>query len=285
MRAIQCQFCGFDFYSSAQCCPHCGRPSLFPNVTAASDPKECDALLRRYSDVKTFAEQRGAGAALNDFESEIKKSVAVISRSVEELQRLASEDNQLYATYYQLTEGGIRIPKGNRWDMLRNPTDAILFPGYREGVRFGALSLNDLGLESYGECHLILRDDLIAYRASVFEENSVIWMERHNVQVAEADRLPLGYRAVWDDRSKLCVAKLGDRIQSGATASDFAKLLIRNGSSSADDDFVEVHMYGPITIRSFRKVAVRSPLDRRKRAILRAIEEKLGEVGVQLEIV
>ena len=54
---------------------------------------------------------------------------------------------------------------------MRVFADDALFPGYKEQIRFAALSLDGKGLSSYGECTLILRDHMIAHRASVLEGN------------------------------------------------------------------------------------------------------------------
>jgi len=160
-------------------------------------------------------------------------------------------------------------------------TDEALFPGYKEHIRFAALTLTSQGLVNFGECSFVLKSGMIAHRASVFEENSVRWMERHGIRVAEAHDLPRGYRAPWDDRGKLAVAKLGSRIDDTTSPTEFSEILLENGATSGTDDFVEVHIYGPMTIRTVEHVHVR---DRSGRAKWKAINQKLATFGVSLEV-
>jgi len=78
----------------------------------------------------------------------------VISRYYSEVLRLASSPNQVYGTFYQLVDAGIRLPEGNQWDILREIADTVLFPGYKKEVRFGALSLDGQGLPNWGDCSI-----------------------------------------------------------------------------------------------------------------------------------
>ena len=188
---VKCEYCRCTFPIICERCPHCARPGLFPNVRAAEDEGERKALNHRYLTIKENAARKGAMSALNDFELAIQTSKAVINRSINELQRIATSENELYASYYKLVDAGVKIPSGSKWDIIRVLTDAALFPGYREHIRFAALTLDTNGLTNYGECSLIIREDMIAHRASVFEENSVIWMDRHGIKVTEVDKLHL----------------------------------------------------------------------------------------------
>ena len=165
-----CSDCGNSFHLSQPQCPHCGRPGLYGNVYAAEVADEVNALERRYQSAKRDAVARGAETALGNFEAALSNSQAVIARPVSEVLRLSTSDNELYATYYQLLNSPIRLPTGEKWDVLRASADSALFPNYKEEIRFGALSLDGFGISNYGECFIILRTDMIAHRASVFEK-------------------------------------------------------------------------------------------------------------------
>ncbi len=102
--------------------------------------------------------------------------------------------------------------------------------------------MDGVGLDNYGECSLTARDDMIAHRATVFEENSVRFMERHKVAFAKAHNLPKGFRATWADRAELCVAKLAAAIDATTRPDDYSNLLLKPGRISDDDHFVEVHI-------------------------------------------
>jgi hypothetical protein len=203
---------------------------------------------------------------------------------VHEVYRLAGSDNEIYATFYNLTDSGIRSLSGEKWDSLRGVADRALFPGYEKHIRFAALALDGLGLTNYGSVSVTLREDMIAHRASVFEENAVLFMARHGIRMDQAHELPPGYRATWGERGRLCVAKLASSLSPGFSPSAFGSLLLINGATSEDDRFVEVHVWGPMTRRTFARAIVRKRLtDKAERAIVKALREKLKPVGVKLE--
>ena len=161
--------------------------------------------------------------------------------------------------------------------------DSALFTGYREHIRFGALSLDGLGVVYWGACSMVLKDNMIAHRTSVFEANSALFMDTHGIGMANADELPSGYRATWGDRARLCVAKLAAEIKDDIESDEFARELLVQGRTTADDDFIEVHVWGPINIRTVDRVVIQ----RRKRApskvSIRALRVKLKKLGVPLE--
>jgi hypothetical protein len=285
MASDQCVHCGNDVPLSAERCPHCALPGLFPNVRAAEDKPEHDALEKRYKDAIDRATLRGCAGVVNNFEAELAKSQAVIARPIGEVHRLSTSDNELYATYYQLSKSGVRLPKGGKWDVLRGVTDDALFPGYREHIRFGVLSLNGHGLSHYGECFLVSRENMIAHRATVFEENSVIFMERHNIKMSEAHKLPKGYRAIWQERGKCCIAKLADKVKKNTKPDEYPQLLLKQGKTTADDIFVEVHIWGPMTCRTFDRIIIKQSKRGGRRAIPGALQARLGKMNVKLEVV
>lgn len=263
-------------------CPHCALPGLFPNVRAAEQPEERETLAERYRQALKGGVSSGCEHVIQHFETAVSKSQAVIARSLLETDRLASSDKQIYATFYQLVDAGVRLPSGSKWDALREVADGALFPGYKKHIRFAALSLNGLGLSKYGECFLVLRENMIAHRATVFEENSVLFMEKHKVPMSEAHKLPKGYRALWGERGKLCVAKLADKLRPGTTSDAYQKILEKEGTTSADDCFVEVHIWGPMTARTVERVIVDEPKRRASRAILRGLREKLKKISIEI---
>jgi hypothetical protein len=282
-----CSFpdCGHPIPVRANACPHCGRPGLFPNVRAATRPDEVAALDQRYADTRRDADARGCGAVADALVLAVSGSRAVIARPLGEIERLARSEAEVYSTYYKQVEAELRLPDASAWDPLRRVAEEALFPGYKEDIRFAALTLDDRGLASYGRCFFTLRPSMTAHRTTVFEENDVLFVKKRNLLFSQLVDFPKGFRATWDDRGKLCLAKLGGAIQPSMTSADFAGLILRPGATTADDDFVEVHVWGPITIRAIEKVAL---LDAEKgraaQAKRRAWGEKLRkQYGVILE--
>lgn len=274
MASIPCSYCRNSIPPSWVRCPHCGLPGLFPNVRAAEDEPERLALERRYQEALAEAASRGARAAVEVFEQAAQSSKAVAARPIRELDRLAASDKELYPTYYGLLEGQVRLPHGDEWDVLRGIADEALFPGYKQEIRFSALALDGGGLPRYGECSFVLRNDMIAHRASVYEENSALSMKRHAYQP------PPGYRATWEERAKLCVAKTARDIGSATGKDRFPKLLLEQGAMPQEDRFVEVHVWGPMTIRSIERVVVGKL---RRQAMRKSLRDRLAVSGVALE--
>jgi len=279
----KCIECGNTFPLSCSLCPHCARPALYPNVEAARADEETEALLNRYETAIGAATARGCGDKVKEFEEALKASQAVTARNQGDLQRLATADNELYATYYELVDAQVRIPAGKKWDVLRKIADAAWFCGYEKDIRFAALSLDGMGLANYGDCSIIWREDMIAHRASVAEDNTTVFMKKHKIFAYEADTLPKGYRAMWEDRYMLCVAKLADRIAHDTRVDNHASILLESGAGTADDDFVEVHVWGPMTRCTMEKVVTTRPRGRRARAILAGLSAKLSAAGVTIE--
>jgi hypothetical protein len=274
-----CQDCREPVPLPATSCPHCGRPSLFPNVRAAQASEERAALAERYRIAVESAATRGCADVMQAFETMAGSSRAVIARPLREAERLASSDQQLYSTYYKLIEAEVQLPSGDRWDKLRQQADVSLF-GMENAkqIRFAALSLEDAAPATYGECCLVLREDRIAHRASLFEGNSAIFMAKKRYDVVP------GFRAAWEERAMLCVAKLAEQLRVDTPASGFPGLLMHSGATSEDDQFVEVHIWGSMTRRTLQKVRIFSLPREASKARLKALRDRLAEVGVPLEV-
>jgi hypothetical protein len=228
--------------------------------------------------------KRGAEAKFREFEAAVGSSVAVVTRSLDDTWRLVNSDNEGYVPYRQPLDAGVRFPRESKWDALREVADAALFGPYREHVRFAALSLDGKALANYGAVAWVLRESMIADRTSVFEENSVLFMKHHKIRMEQAHKLPRGYRATWAQRSKLCVAKLGHRILATTPADEFSGILLHTGARTEDDEFVEVHIGGSLTIRTLDRVILMEGNRRERKTIAKALEAKLGAFGVKLEI-
>jgi hypothetical protein len=270
-----CNHCGNSISPEREHCPHCAKPVPFPNVRAAM--REQQALTERYDAAMFSAATRGCAQRVVAFEGKLAGSRAVLNRPLPEAERLASSDKQLYATFYGLLEAEVRLPYGDKWDRLRRIADEALFPGYKERIRFAALTLDDRGLFRFGECSLILREKMIAHRASVFEENSTLFLKRCNY-----DPRP-GFRALWSDRAKLCVAKLADKVHSSFPEDEFATLLLYQASRPERDHFVEVHIWGPLSVHSIEQITVRAN-NAHSPATLAALRENLQRAGVEMEV-
>jgi hypothetical protein len=286
MSSSPCPDCTQPLQIVAEHCPHCARPGRYPNVLLASQAADVAALDDRLQKAEARASARGAATNVQDFSAALADSKAVIARPRGELERLASNDNQVYATYYQLIDAEARVPDDDKWDALRRGTDEALFPGQKEKVRFAALTLDAVGVLNYGACQMTLRAPMIAHRASVFEENTAAFMEKHEVKLKDAPASAVGFRAPWGDRAKVCVAKLADEITPATTQAMRPGILLHQGATSAEDRFVEVHIWGPMTIRSFERVVFLRSKDRKKlhKSDEKVLHAQLAKLGVGFEV-
>lgn len=277
LMSSPCSYCSFEVPISSDRCPHCARPSLFPNVTLASAQAQVDALERRLSSVTATLTGR-LEVVLKEFIDEVNsRSEAVIARPASEVLRLASNDRELYASFYGLIDADNRLPTDGYWDSVREIVDSKFFPYFKEHMRFGALTLDGKGLSNYGDCFVLLRADMIGHRSTVFEENTIVFCQKNSVGLLID--IPAGHAAIWEKRGQLAGVKLHQRLQDGMRPQDFKPLLLSSGKSSSDDNFIEVHVYGSISIHSVSSVSV----DRRKSSVkIRALREKLAKHGISV---
>jgi hypothetical protein len=200
------------------------------------------------------------------------------------LRELVSEPNALYSNYYLAAKGEVRAAAEAENDRQRRTVDAMLFGRYGDQIRFAALSLNGIGLKSYGKdglsYGLVLRDVAIANRATLLEENSYTFVKRHNLTAESV--LPLGYRSSWEKRYELAVAKLSDSIWPNTSPSEYASILLYSTGDRATDQFIEVHIFGAFNISSISSVSGASnPKGPGSRAIVTVVKGLLEKHGKQ----
>jgi hypothetical protein len=284
-RVIVCRECGHDFSLELSVCPHCYRPCAhYPNVTAAQDPGERQALQRRHAAARDKAQAAGVASVFDGFEEAVgQTSVAVVARPMDIAVLLMKSTEELWPTYHQMRAAGLRRADPD-YGVPRTGSEEALFPGYKEQIHSAALSLDGIGAKSYGECSISLREAFIAHRASVFEENNVLWTLRRKGS-RDPRKLPKGRRAQWGERGVLAATKLADQLAPSTTAAEFAGLLLQQGATTDDDSFVEVHIYGSLTVRAVEKVTLTTGAKTRRQdqVRIRALTEALREVGASLE--
>jgi hypothetical protein len=254
----------------------------FPNVRAAESAEEVKELNDRCTLATQDAQTRSCLSILEDFGRAVINSKAVICRDLKMVQLLVSGDSALYNTFHQQVDAEARIPEDNSWDRARGPVDATLFPNYHDKIRFAMLSINERGLKTYGPYFIILKEAPIEARSTVFERNSVVFFQKKD-DTRVGDAPPPGYRAVWRRRDSLAIAKLHAQIGPATAVDDYASILLKAGATPQDDEFIEVHIYGPIHRMTIEKV-VGPPPPRGYSAIYKDLKKKLGECGASLEI-
>lgn len=272
----ECHECHNNVSISADRCPHCHAPlDPPPNVWAAAQQTEQAALEQNYRDATAAAKKLGSGDRLAEFESAVsQQSFAVICRDLGEVQRIARSDAEVYRNYYKLLDAGLRLPNtSDELNLKREQADLALFFGYHKKIHHAVLTL-DYGMDYYGECHLQLNSQRIAGRSSVFWENSADFYAR---KAKPGQRPFTGLRAVWQDRGKLAVTKLAGKIHAKVPAERFPGILRQDGKTPGEEKFIEVHVFGDLTIHSTQKVMFKPGGDPCR---YQALKEALDQMGV-----
>lgn len=276
----QCPTCSAPVQPHLRSCHACETEIGFPNVRAAED--ERPDLLKRYHEAMKSAEHRGALKEIAEFEKTAKGSWAILCRSLSQVDSLVSGDNAVYVSFHAQVDSGARMPRlGDHFEEKRPIVDAAIFPRYHDKINFAALSLGGPVPSNYGQYTIVLKDTLIAKRSSVFEENSFLFIERHQVQVA--GNVPRGFRAVWNERHVLAVAKHANEIQAQITPDKFPGILSNNQRAKQDPDFIEVHIFGGLTRAAIDRVIGPEPKQRVDKVLWKALLAKLVKNGIRYE--
>lgn len=278
-----CPRCRDDVPPSIDYCLRCNQRVPPPNVRTAEATREIAALQKRYRKSVSDAADRKAIQSLRRFETMLQKdSRAVIARTPADLFVLVLSTHQTLSRYHELARTEIRVPKGELWDRRRQEADAALFTGYEDKLHFAALTLDGQGLTNYGSCSIVLRATDIADRASAMVMNSVLLKEKYPGRQSSPNRIPLGYRSNWEARFKLSIAKLGKKIGRGTRKDRFPGILLRRGADTADDEFIEVQIWGPVTVKAVQTVTFDTVTFEEDVIRRCAIEERLAPFGVEV---
>ncbi|HAV43134.1 TPA: hypothetical protein DCX15_03870 [bacterium] len=274
-----CNNCGSNVLDNMEHCPTCHTFVGFPNVRAAERKEEIDALESRYQQAIKAAEADGFHQCLKSFEDSMKKTCAVINVDLDYLQHFITTDKALYSNYSLQVRGEVRKPAMDQDDKARRTVESMLFGSYAEEIRYAALSLDGAGLRSYGPYAMKLREIAISKRASLLEDNSYHFIEKHNIRCGKP--IPVGYMSTWQERYKLAVSKLADRISSVTSEEEYARiLLLFSGGDRKTDDYIEIHIYGSFDNRAVESVRGKSSAGKKhEHALLATVKEYLVKAG------
>ena len=273
--------CGSQVPDSLRYCLACGRDAGFPNVRLANARTEVTALQNRLEQAEASADAGGYSDVLNRFGEALLASKAVVARPLGIILNLIEDQNMSYATYHLELINQTRSPKDNEFDRVRTQFESALFPNFHQQIRFGALSLDDQWLRSYGPYAMVLKEGTIAHRASVFEENPYIFATRHKVLLSSP--IPPGYRASWDCRDRLGKAKLYSKLGPDTDSGEFPKILLEDRGGTADSDYIEVHIFGSFNRNSIEKVIGPPPRRREEKVLWAKLKRLMSNIGGTVE--
>ncbi|MFI5353244.1 MAG: hypothetical protein ACHQZS_09805 [Candidatus Binatales bacterium] len=278
---VKCPKCSEEVPWNRSSCLLCGTFVSWPNVRAAEQDQP--ALQDRYDHALQDAVRRKVEGEVRLFESAVGASRAVINVDLRFLDTFLTSDKPLYSNYFNQVAAETRRAADYEDDRQRRIVEAALFGEYAHQIRYAALSIDGRGLVSYGVYSVGLRDLAIEDRASLLEENSFTFVEKHDAALRPK---PPGYTANWRERGKLAVAKLTGRITSGTRPGDFGRLLLRSDGDRKKDEFIEVHIYGPLYNAAIETIAGPGASSFRKsdklsRALVAKVAELLRRKGIQ----
>lgn len=279
---MNCKHCGTAIAESFRYCLGCGADIGFPNVRRAEMAQERDELAKRLNDAEVSTTARGCKNVLEEFGTAVLRSRVVIARSLNFIHQLVNSEKMLYVSFSKQLSSGARVPEDNEWDQGRIAAESTISPNFHEELLYGALSLDNKGVTSFGPYSIVLRDNMISLRTTVFEENPFIFCKRHKISAGQPALY--GYRAVWLERDKLAKAKLHSHLSPATTAAGFPKILLQDSGGGKDADFIEAHIYAPLHRSAVERVVGPRPKDKAQLVIWKSLERTLDSLGAKLEI-
>ena len=272
-----CPKCGAEVNASLRHCLGCATDIGFPNVRAASAPKEIGALASRFENARNSAADRGVADNFNGLVTEIDSgSFVLVALPTLVARTLFLDPRAIYAGYEDLLGAGIRTPAHPEDDSQRFAVAGKLFGSYARHIKYGVLALSDAGLPNYGRIFMRLRDEAVRHRVSFLHENSYLFLENHGVSAV--DDIPIGFRSTWSSRSQLVGAKLEPLLGPNIGTDEWATMLVARGASRAEDQFVEAHIYGSFTAQSVHSVRYfRTGASRTEKMDIEIIEELVAK--------
>jgi hypothetical protein len=275
---LACKKCSFEVPDSDDTCPTCGSYAGAPNVRAAGEDREVQALLVRYGKAIQQAKAERSEIALSDFEKSMAATVAVINVHLDFLYQFITNDKLIYTNYELSVKGQARKPAKVRDDRHRRSVGAMLFGKYAEEIRYAALSVDGSGLASWGSYAIKLTEIAIIDRTSLLEDNSYNFIPKHKIE--SGGEIPPGFISTWPERHKLAVAKLSRQISKDTKNQDHSEILLSNTGNRERDDYIEVHVYGGFDNKAIESVKGGSAVKGKwEEASISIVKERLSNTG------
>jgi hypothetical protein len=273
---LACPGCCVAVVVQSSQCPGCGVHVGWPNVRIATAQRPW--LLQRAAEARAAACSANKVAALARLERVAATTRAVWSAPVEVARQLLSDDRAEAAAYGGLLLAGARRPARLDDDRIRAMVEGWLFGAQPAGsVRYAALAADDVGLRSYGALSIALRDTSLRHSATTLSRNSWALFDEK-----PSSRPPPGHASTWDDRAAVVIAKLAPELSAGTTERELPALLLRQGAvGRGDDEFIEVHKWGPFGRNAFERITENAaPADAEEATLLDHARERAARLGI-----
>lgn len=276
---ILCDHCPEYNDISFEKCSGCGNsiPGSI-NVKRAKIADEITALMDRYDSAKLELEGNNLTSEGNLLEKMVSSNgKAVINTRIEMLFELFCR-GESYQGYRRLVGENKRPPAAFSNDIKRGVVEAALF-GSTQDIIYGALSINETGLTSYGDFTMVMRTDTIKNWTTALECNSYNFIDMVRAKGwNENEPLPPGFLSTWPDNHMLAICKLFRRLKKNVELEELARLVLFTEGKRETDDFIELHIYGSLGAATVEKLRVekdiKSKLDSKQVNQLIEVERK-----------
>ena len=146
-----------------------------------------------------------------------------------------------------------------------------MFANFGEQIVYGALSLSERGLSTYGDIFCVLKAVAVDERTSFLSTNSYEFIDKYG-----NSNHPEGYRSDWPNRAKLVGTKLEENglIRKRQSIKDWERMmLVCDGKNRDRDEFIESHIFGSFNVFSIEKMVAATPIDKKKKNMVHAVIE------------
>ena len=249
-----CRECKRQLVEPCEPCCHCGKPSGVPsNVVRAAG--QARYLKQRY---KTALASEAASPVLAHCQELIQQSAGVsinMPRSV--LEQMLRTPKVRYINHHDVLRADMKTDVDRENKAKREGMDALLYGDDGKKLNFGALNLGSLGVYSYGEACVFLKEDGVRDRTSFMETNTYGYHKDGGDGVDILIEVLSGSRALWDTVGMLAVVKHEKDLLRNTgewTLPRLAEVLIQCEGDKNTDRYVEAQIYPPITSEHIRRV-------------------------------
>ena len=97
----------------------------------------------------------------------------------------------------------------------------------------------------------------IEQRVSFLDENTFLFSD--NLKITVREDIPLGYRSGWKNRNELVAAKIEPLLAATSSVPEWARQLVVQGATRAEDRCVEAHIFGTFNVNSIESVEFAGP--------------------------
>lgn len=209
-----------------------------PNVRVAKSMRS--SLQGHFSQAEAAALEGGLVEELSRLILKLDGSVATISLS--EAATLNILNGDVYKNYWATLNDKQRAVAMRQHHADRDKVDSAVHTAYKEGIIDAALSPDGYGLPSYGAVCITIKAKSIEKVSSLLRDNAYRFYTDYGLGALSAIEPP-GWRATWDDRGLLGVAKLARGLTPGCSDEEIGSLILTSANDRSGDAFIEVHIY------------------------------------------